>query len=251
MASGSSLILSEENTACKHLESTEIRVSDMFITLSSVHGNAFAKQHALRNLPALDHMRVYANADVECIRPAVNALVELGWTPYTCGANGILFEITSPTYGIKLGGLRIQLPAYTDKGHILFSDMFRRVEIDPPSRYRQDEQVITETYTFGCAPLTRLLAALQFIFPGHVVALRQKDGILGTPVMQLMPGPVVMEWIHGIDEREQLERIMAVGDEAQDGLQAHKWCGEVAGALLQARGFIPPPPGQAKLCVCQ
>jgi hypothetical protein len=53
-------------------------------------------------------------------------------------------------HGTKLGGLRIQLPAYTVRGRILFSNTFARVVIGPFSRCRQDEQVITETLIRVC-----------------------------------------------------------------------------------------------------
>jgi hypothetical protein len=182
---------------------------------------------------------MYASADVEYIRSIVQSLVDMHERTAHVAVDG-LYDVASPAYGTGYGGVRIQLPAYTTDGRILFSDIFQHAAVEPPARYRQDEQVVADNYASACPALARLLAVLQLVFPGHVVALHAADEVRAMRVMQLVPGPVLTEWIHDAARRKELERVLTVDDEEWSHVAAVRRYMEVTGVMLKAQGLVPP-----------
>jgi hypothetical protein len=213
--------------------------SNHFITLSPAHGKAFAKKYGLKSPSSRDQTRMYANAHVEYIRDAVVDLItNYDWRQIENTDDGVQVDITSPSFGTEKGGIRLQLPAYASLGSH-FSKILKHVVVEPSYRHRDDEQIITEYYadTIHCPPLMNLLAVLQYLFPGYVVALLINETWNIEQVIQLKPGPVVNEWM--LDRQDDLKRILAVDEDAQHGRDPHMRYADVAGVLLKAQGVVP------------
>jgi hypothetical protein len=250
LSSYSSSYTAESSTAVDHVPYLRIPGPDAIVTLSSIHGKAFRKQYGLSKVSERDSTRMYATVDVEYIYSATKELVEVhGWTAYVA-VDGLLYDVASPAYGTGYGGVRIQLPAYTADGHIRFSDIFQHAAVEPPARYRQDEQVVADNYASACPALAQLLAVLQLVFPGHVDALHAADEVRAMRVMQLVPGPILTEWIHDTSRREDLERVLTVDDEEKSHVAAVRRYMEVTGVMLKAQGLVPPAE-RTSWCVSQ
>jgi hypothetical protein len=56
--------------------------------------------------------------------------------------------------------------------------------------------------------------------------------------MQLVPRPVLTEWIHDTSRREDLERVLKINDEEGSHVTAARWYMEVTGVMLKAQGLV-------------